>query len=636
MLSRLGRALALVTSLLALQTSFAGAQNATAPADFVADDPIIVSGGLTPVDAQSFARAVTIITEEDLERTNPRTFADALRSVPGVSVSRSGGPGGFTQIRVRGAEANHVLLLIDGVETANSSGGFDFSRISPDLIERIEVLRGPQSTLYGAGATAGVINVITKAGRRDDVRVAGSIEGTTAPGGSIAGVVQGGTASADGALGLSFTHDEGWDVSGDGGEKDSARNLTVTSKGTVDLAEWGRLRGNILLSDFKGETDTTQFGCGDADCYVLDADDFEEEGTLALGSAALDVATFGGALIHTPSVRYAWEESENRTTSVSDSRASTLGLAYQAAYTFGSADEHTLVGALQYERETFESTIAGDDTKSREQIGYVLDYRGNLTDALFVQGGLRFDDNDDFDDFVSWAASASYNIFETGTRLRASVGRAQTNPTFFELFGFIPGEFVGNPDLVPERNFGWDVGIDQQVLDDRVEVSLTYFNETLEDEISGFGTTVENLDGESDRQGVELGLNATPLPGLNLGLSYTYLDATEPDGRREVRRPRHAAAASAFYDFLDERATVGFELIYNGENQQADFGDPSLAAPRVTVPNYIVVDVSAAYRLTGEVQVYGGINNLFDADYEDVLGFAEQPLTAFVGVRATF
>jgi len=636
MLSRHRAALGACAGLLVLPSTIARAQETDVPADFVASEEIIISGGLTPVDAQSFARAVTVITAEDLERTNPRTFGDALRAVPGVSVSRSGGPGGLTQVRIRGAEANHVLVLIDGVRTADSAGGQDFSFLAPELIERIEILRGPQSALYGAGATAGIINVITKGGVREDLRLSGSVEGTTAPGASVTGLVQGGTARADGAIGLSFTEDAGWDVSGDGGEKDGARNLTLNARGSADLTDWIHARGNLRVVDRKGEFDDTQFGCGNADCYVTDADDFEITGTDVLGGLALDVETLDGALVHTPSVGYAREDTENRTPDVSTNDVSTLTAGYQAAYTFGPADRHTLVGAFQYQRDTFENSFAGGDEKARDQFGYVADYRGNLTDALFVQGGLRYDDNDDFEDFVSYAVSASYNFFDSGTRLRASVGRAQTNPTFFELFGFIPGEFVGNPDLEPERNFGWDVGVDQRFWGDRGQVSLTYFNETLEDEISGFGATVENLDGESDRQGVEFGLDVTPIEGLTLGASYTYLDADEPDGLQEVRRPRHAAAANAFYRFLDDRAEVGVEVIYNGETVQRDFSDPSFTSPRVTVPNYIVVDVSASYRVVDNVQIYGSVNNLFDADYEGVRGFAEQPVTGFIGLRATF
>lgn len=603
-------------------------------------DEIVVSGGLTPVDAQSYARAVTIIDAEEIARRGPRTFADVLRTVPGVAVSRSGGPGGFTQVRLRGAEANHVLVLIDGVEAPDSSAGRDFSTLSPDLIERIEVLRGPQSALYGAGATAGVINIITKGGLRNGVRLSGSLEGSTAPGGVATGLFQGGTDRADIALGASFRNDAGWDVSGKDGEKDGLRDLQLNARGAVDLADRARLRGNLRYGDRTGEFDDTAFGCGGPDCYVTDAKGQEVESTLLLGGVALDLDTFGGALVHTPSLRYSEEDVENRGSfGVSANDVSTLDLGYQAALTFGADDRHTVVGALHWKRETFDNSYSAED-RERKQIGYVLDYRGNLTDALFVQGGLRFDDNDAFDDFVSWSASASYSFFETGTRLRASIGRAQTNPTFFEQFGTIFGTFQGNPNLEPERNFGWDVGIDQSFWDGRAEIGATYFNETLEDEIAtrniGGVSTPFNLDGESDRQGVELTARVEPLDGLSFGASYTYLDATEPDGAAEVRRPNHSGAVDVSYRFLDDRATIGAEAIWAADAVDFDYGDPSFTSPRADLDDYVLVNVSASYALTETVALYGGVRNLFDSDHQEVLGYAEQPLTGFVGLRASW
>ena len=611
-------------------------------------DEVVVSGGLTPVDAQSFARAVTIITEEDLARRKPRTFADALRVVPGVAVSRNGGPGGLTEVRVRGSESNHVLVLIDGVEAPNSSAGRDFSSLSPELIERIEVLRGPQSALYGSGATAGVINIITKGGRRGETRLSASVEGSTAPGARTTTLLQTGTDRADIAIGASFVRDAGWDASDDGGEQDGERALTLSARGSADLADWARLRGSLRFDDRLGEFDSVNgaFGCGGPACYVEDAVGFEIDRTLLLGGLSLDVDTLGGALVHTPSIRYAEEDTERRDPGLSTQDASTLNIGYQAALTFGPQDRHTLVGALQWERETFVNRSAFSDAdESREQIGYVLDYRADLTDALFVQGGLRFDDNDGFDDFVSWSASASYNLFDTGTRLRGSVGRAQTNPSFFEQFG-ANASFDPNPDLKPERNFGWDVGADQSFWGGRGEIGATYFNETLEDEIAtvfgpapDFRSSVVNLDGESERQGVELALRLDPLAGLSVGANYTYLDATEPSGGRavqEVRRPRHSGAVDVAYRFLDDRATVAAEAIWAADGTARDFGDPSFSSPIVSLDDYVQVNVTGSIALTETVEAYGGVRNLLDTDYQTVLGYAEQPLTAFVGLRATW
>ncbi len=621
----------------------------TAAAQSVAQDPaqdaaaaidlpeIDVGGGLTPVAEQSYARAATIITGAELEARQVRTFSDALRQAPGVSVSRLGGPGGQTQIRIRGAEANHTLVLIDGAPTADPASGVDFSHITPDQIERIEVLRGPQSALYGAGATAGVVNIVTKAGVRGGSRVTVSGRGSTAPGGAASLLLQGGTDAADIGFGLSYRDDEGWDVSGEDGEKDGARDLTLNLRGSADIAADVTARGSLRFVDRSSEFDDSNFGCGGPECYVSDASGRRSEGQDVYLRGAVDWTMFDGALTHTPSLAYTSSETDTYDAfGFSYSDAAAFDARYQAAYAFGPGDAHTLVGAVQYRNETFENSYAGGDTKERDQIGYVLDYRGQITDALFVQGGLRYDDNSDFEDFVSWSASASYRIAETDTRLRASIGEAQTNPTFFELYGFVPGQFVGNPGLKPERNFGWDIGVDQGFWGARGLLSVTYFNETLEDEISGSGLTVTNLDGDSDRQGVEVGLSLAPVEGLTVGVSYTYLDAAQSDGLQETRRPHHAAGANILYRFLGDRASVGLDLTYTGETVQRDFGDASFASPRVDVDDYFVVDVTASYRIAAEVEAFGGVKNLFDAEYEDVLGYREQPLTGFLGLRATF
>lgn len=584
---------------------------------------VVISGALTPVDAQSFARAVTIITAEDIERRQVRTVADLFRQVPGAAVSRLGGPGGESSLRIRGSESNHVLVLIDGVEAAGGAEAFDFSTIDPANIERVEVLRGPQSALYGAGATAGVVNIFTRGGVRGPVRGGAAAEVGTGPSGLLSGFVGGGGERYDLGLNASFRRDQGWDArQGGSGDDDGARNLTLGAQGAIDVRPDVTLRGVARYVDRMGEYD----GSRTNPIGRVDGRDAQ------LGLWA-DWSTLGGALVNTPSV--AWSIDENDTTDAfgpSRNDASTLRAGWQSALSFGPEDAHTVVGALQFRRESFENTFAGADRKERDQLGYVLDYRGQLTDRLFVQGGLRFDDNDEFEDFVSWSLSASYALFETGARLRASVGRAQTNPTFFEQFGFIPGEFTGNPALRPERNLGFDVGVDQDLLGGRARLSATAFHETLEDEISGFGTGVRNLDGESKRRGFELEGGIEPMSGLTLSAAYTFLLAEEPNGQSEVRRPRHSGGLQASYAFMDGRARVGADLTWIGQAEDTNFS----AGRRVDVGEALVVDLSASYAVTEAVEVYGGVRNLLDEDYEEAFGYAAEPLTGFVGLRARF
>lgn len=600
------------------------------------DAEIIVSAGRTPVDAQSYARAATIITGEELEQRQVRSVADALRQVPGLHVSRLGGLGGLSSIRMRGSEANHTLVLIDGIETADSSQAFQFENLDVSNIDRIEVLRGPQSALYGAGATAGVINIITKGGVRNDMRAQVIAETSSAPSRKGSALLQAGSDFADIAIGAFWSDDEGWDVSGDGGEKDSSTKAGGSVKASWDVTSQFRLRGVARYTRFDHDYDETAFGCGGPDCYVRDGIGSTNGESVELSGAA-DISTFAGAVVHTPRVDYSSRQANDfGQFGASDYAYSTLKAGHQIALRLGPDGRHSLTGAAEFKQERFENSFAGGDEKQRDQYGAVLDYQGDLTDAWFVQLGARYDWNDQFENAVAWSASSSYRLFETGTRFHASLGQAQTNPTFFELYGFVPGTFVGNPSLTPERNFGFDIGVEQSFLDDRATVDVTYFRERLTDEITGSGLTVSNLSGNSLRQGVEVSARFQPIPGLSIDASYTYLDATEPNGGTETRRPEHSAGANIAYSFLEDRAVLGADVTYNGENRQANFGDPSFTSPRVDVDGYLTVDLNASIKVAEGTEVFGSVKNLFDADNSDVLGYAGQPLTAGLGVKMKY
>lgn len=608
-------------------------------------DTLVLSGGRVPISEESYARSNTILTEKDIEQSQQKTVADVLRQVPGLHVSKIGGAGGATAVRLRGSEANHVLVLINGVETPNSSEAFEFAELTTDQIERIEILRGPQSALYGAGATAGVINIITKGGINQSVQFTLSTEGGYADGGdapskAASALMQAGSDNGQLGLGVSYRDEKGWDSSDTtNGDEDGFENLTFNFKGEVRPTDTIALNATARYTDRESDFDDTDFGCGSSDCYVVDAPN-TTEGYDFTGQVSADVALLNDAVVFTPRVSYAQNEnkihSPNSTFSpLSTNEASTLKFDPQVAFYLGEYQNHTVVIGGEVKREEFQSSFAGNDTKTRDSYGFVLDYNSQLTDALFVQAGARYDANDDFEDAVSWAASSSYQ-FETGTTLRASTGQGQTNPTFFEQFGFIAGTFTGNPDLEPEKNFSFDVGVDQDLLDKRLHLSATYFNERLIDAISGSGVSVINLDGTTKKQGVELAAVASPVDNLTVELSYTYLDGETDSGAPLARRPEHSAAIDVAYTFYEDRASVGASLIYFGDNYQRDFGDSSFSSPFVKHDGYTTVDLKASYAVAENIELFGSVKNVFNADYEEVRGFKSQPLTGYLGVKATW
>ncbi|MEM8795632.1 MAG: TonB-dependent receptor [Pseudomonadota bacterium] len=612
-------------------------------------EEILISGGLTPVGVDQTGRAFTVITGEQLEQRGTRYVADALRQVPGLAVSRTGSFGGLTQIRVRGAEANQVLVLIDGVEVAPaSSGELDFGSLQVTDIERIEVIRGPQSSLFGSNASAGVISIITREGKRNDYTIGGTVEGGSDATARAAGHISGGGDNWDGALSVGFRRTDGFNVatgtSDREGELDGDRNITLNAKANIDLTDDLKVGGVFRLVDRESDFDTQLFPqIPDATTgTVVDSDSVTDARDISL-------AVFGkhsllnDALVNELRFEYVDNISDSLldgfSTFVSEGQRF-KGLA-KSSYSFDVGPvQNVVTGAFEVEEEI---NVATTGNQTRTLLGFIGEYQGTFFEQFDLQAGIRYDDNDAFEDALTFSVGGSYRLEETGTRFHASVGRGVVNPTFLEQFGFFPGMFIGNPDLVPEETFQWDIGVEQKLFKDRVIFDATYFRGTVTDEIvSGFDLvaflpTSVNSPGESPRQGVELQLTANPIDQLTLIASYTYTLAEEGStGFQEVRRPRHMASFDAFYTFLDDRATVNLGVTYTGDQTDSDFTAGIFPAPGITLDDFLLVNIQGSYQATDKIEVFARVENLTNADYQEVLNFETQGISGFAGLRFTF
>ncbi len=223
------------------------------------------------------------------------------------------------------------------------------------------------------------------------------------------------------------------------------------------------------------------------------------------------------------------------------------------------------------------------------------------------------------------------------------MGTGVTNPTFVEQFGWDPTQFTPNPDLIPEKSFGWDIGIERTFLDGMLIADLTWFDQDLTHEIytdyDVYPFTVRNREGISRRRGIELSARLDLFNGLTAHATYTYLHSTEQTVAggpelAELQRPRHSGALGIAYSFAEDRARIFADAIFNGEMPDLDFTtDP---ASRIRLPAYTVVNLGGSYRLNEQVEIYGRIENLFDSRYQEVHGYAAQGRTAFAGVKAKF
>lgn len=579
-------------------------------------------GVLSPKDLTVPA---SILTEADIAARGQQYVADLLRSLPGIAVSQSGSGGGLTQIRVRGSEANHVLVLIDGVEVANpNSGEFDLSGLRAQDIVKIEVLRGEQSALYGSDAIGGVISIVTRAGETTPqwrASVEGGSRGTGQ--GQISAVIPVGTAAL--SVNGNLFRTDGFDVSGLGGEKDGSdsRSLNIG----LNAVNLGPVR---LDAKYEFSRLNTQFDSDSPFDGRLDNTNDETERTRR--TARVDARFTTGSIDHKMSGTF----SETDTDTVGGFSSRSIGERTNISWVAGiETDVHALIVLGELERETYqiEPNFTEADAKPENDMAAVAaDYRFTQGNVV-LSASARHDINDLFNDATTWRLGAGYGFAWDG-RVRASVGTGVKNPSLIELFGFFPGSnFTGNPDLKPETSIGVSLGYEQTVGNFRGAVDLFYSE--LEDEIvtrslpPTFAQTVANLDTTSTRQGIELEASYT-VGNIALNGAATFLKSEQND-IEEIRRPDLTASASVVWTATDA-LQLSAHIDHTGSQLDTDFATFS----DVTLDAFTLIGARAQYAVNDHVSVSLRGENLLDESYQEIVGFASPGRGVYAGLSLDF
>jgi vitamin B12 transporter len=589
---------------------------------------------------EDYTGSALIITADQLEARQTRDIADVLRDVSGVAVA---GIAGQTQIRLRGAEGNHVLVLVDGIEVSDPfAGEFDIGTLQAEVGARVEVLRGPQSALYGPDAIGGVVAYESASGRSVP-GLAARIEGGTDN--TINGTLRYGASgdSWDAALSAVVVSTDG-QPSARNGTRDIGRDsYTLSGKGSVDVADGFQLRAAARFIRTEGQTNDSDFDFTSPTFgFTVDSPGvtFTNEAVYALVGARAEA--LDGRWTHDLSAQVA--EVDRETDSPFGLTSASEGDRVKASYVtaFKLADEHNLTFAADWERESFRNALAasGGFTGRRaiEQTGFVGEYR-YAGEAFDLSAAIRHDINDRFRDATTFRVGAGYRITDT-TRLRAAGGSGVKNPGFFELFGFVDGRFIGNAALRPEKSTGWEVGLDQD-LGTSARLSVTYFDSELEGEIfttfppPTFIATPANRTTVSQQRGVEVALSARFAEQWSVDAAYSYLDAEE-NGVREVRRPKHIASAALTWTAPDDAASATLVVRHNGATPDVAFVDPSFVPVRVTLDDYTLVNLNAQVKLAEGISAFARAENLLGEDYEQVFSFVSPGRSAVVGIEARF
>ena len=591
-------------------------------------EPIIVSATRFDIPLDQSPASVSVITSEDIDLKQIERVSDALREVPGLSVVQTGTAGQLTSVFTRGLRSEHTQVLLDGVPINQGlQGAFDFANLTTDNIGRIEIVRGPQSTLYGPRALAGVIHLFTKEG-----------EGTP-----------------------------GITLSSEGGSYDTFREA-LESNGKIEKFDYSigasrldtdnarpnnQYRNSAAIADV-GWSPNEQLRVSSLFTYSLSdtgnpntifnpkpIDNFLTEKWLIAPHVDLRV---GDWWEHKFIFSYDHERQlndPNQDGFVGPTRALFERTTIDYQNDLKPASWLTLTSGFFYSRvnagqerpfvsQAFgpQPTFISDHT---QEVAGFLQATVNIDNFIFVAGG-RLDNFNQFGDVWTYRFAGSYKIDQTNTTLHSSVATGFSPPSSQDkIFGM-------NFGLRPEKDLGWDIGIEQRLWENRVTVGATYFHNDLSNLI-GFNGQFQTLNlGAAETQGLETELRVQPNADLIFTASYTYLDAektssadiSQPQGARLPRRPRNEVYVSGSYLWWKKlRTTIAAKFV--NAREEINFGGPNF-----DIEDYSFVNVAAEYEINSHMSIFGRIDNLTNEHYAEVFGFPALGRAIYGGMRVRF
>ncbi len=633
--------------------AFSFGESETTSSDVQVLEPVVVSATKTPVPLRQVTSAVEVWTEEDLQQRQIKTVVEALRLSQGAAVFQNGGPGGSTTIRIRGGSSNQTLVLIDGaIVNSSTLGQFNFAHLTIDNIEKIEIVRGAQSTLWGADAMGGVINITTKRGRGTPKAGAffeyGSFN-TLREGGHVSG--------SEGPFDFSFALSR-WDTTGisavndrrGANERDAYRNWQGSSRLGMALPSEGRLDFNFRWWNGSRDIDNgSRFGPYDVFNaksqskqfifsgtyqqpltdwwdHVLTLSRAQETGLYDPGTSRRNLST--GEVEPIPS----WD---------TPNEIRVLANRIESQHDFRLNQYVTLTAGYQFREQ-----LGENDTGISEEI--LSSHAGfgqmqlNLFDRFFATAGVRHDSYNTFGDATTYRITGGYLVKETNTKIRSSYATGFRAPTINDLFW--PN--YGNPNVQPENSQSFDVGVDQTLLAGRVTISGGYFwnryrnligvlyDETICVPFSSFGSCAGNV-ASAKSQGWEGQVNIVMLqeqPWVKrLELKGQYTATLTRDLMTNARLPRwpvDQASLSFYYQPIDSLSMIlDFRYVGARFNRSMD---------RDRMGSFEVVNLAVNYDFFDQFQAYVRVDNLFDEHYEEILYYGTPGRSVFGGIRANF
>ncbi|MEW9798396.1 TonB-dependent receptor plug domain-containing protein [Alteromonas sp. CYL-A6] len=604
---------------------------------------ITVSGSRMALPASQLSLSRSVLTRDEIAASGALQVTDLLRGLPGVSIAQSGSPGSLTEIRLRGSESNHLLVLIDGVIANDIGQGslFDLAHLTTAGIERIELLRGAQSALWGSGGIGGVLSITTRAAGERDTDVSLSAGAGNRDTQTLSASVRGTTGKLGYTVYANAFDTRGDNVARTGTEADGYRNVTAGTSLNYHLSGSQQLDARVRLTDYRNEYDAI-----DVMTTGLPTDaDNQTDGLQVSAYLGWRYAPENSAFSTLVSAQFRRDENDNRQDSMAT--GGTTGQRHQLTWQsqYQSARWQAALG-LDYLQRFFDQrgpVIYGDPNQSQHDTttsGFA-ELAGEPVDNWFVHTSARLDNNSQYDDAVSYRAGITWQA-SPGVAAFVSHGRAVKTPTFTERFGYFPGSFIGNPSLMPETSTEWEAGLRADI--GATGMTLSVFDTRLNDEILGYvylpeagSATAQNAGSTSQRRGAEVTFRYDSAIAT-WQAAYTYLDATQEDAGTaltELRRARHQGSLSVTSDLGTDSVSLYTKLSYTGSREDVFYPPYPAASVRTGLRPYTLMSVALRYQFMPQWQSSLRIDNALDAGFEDIVGFQGEQRRVMLTVHYT-
>jgi vitamin B12 transporter len=574
---------------------------------------IEVSSSRLKTTKKKYAGSISIITEEEIKQSGLTHVDDILRDQLSVTVTKQGGVGGESTVRLRGANQKSVLIIIDGVRVNNNTTGrFDFRNLNTENIERIEILRGSQTPVWGADAVGGVINIITKKGRSTPTHSLsfetgsfGSYSENLSSSGTFKDFDYSVSASRADISGYSdFNENRG--VS----EKDSFENTSLSSRVGTDFAGDGRVEFISGYTNSYSDVDTTS---GDREFR----DTIKERFNLSL-PISKDIAPWWRVKLN-PSIAYHYRNTDIETGSNDDIFSRTYIADLQNNIEIN--DTISAVFGVEYRAQNARNNRSSFTRNSFNQ-GYFLQTQFDWQDRVLLTAGFRKDINDTFKDALTYKFEGAYNFKRWDFRLRGTYATGFRAPTFNDLT--FPG--FGNPDLKPEESESFEIGMEKDLFNQLVRLELTFFNINFKNLIEN--NPAENI-GKARSRGIEAHAGIQLPYNLHLSNNYTWTEAVDEIADSPlIRRPKHQYSATLSHDWRNK--------FFTHLSVRARSGVLDNSSGSRTVPGFATVRIAVSYKLNKSFELNARGENILDKEYEEVARRGTSDAAAYAGFTYTF